>query len=173
MGTLITADENLFGFLSMVSLQYHRKTPWVSQLITSLLQRCASPAERETLQKLFTPAADSVGFLISERLVNMPMQLVPVAYDSLLQDIDWAMKNEVDQEERKSFNFKKFILMAEVTMVEGAASAADAKRQKKSKQRQASVLEQVEFVRVEEEVLANEVSLSRDSPNVSHVIFPI
>ena len=83
------------------------------------------------------------------------------------------MKNEVDQEERKSFNFKKFILMAEVTMVEGAASAADAKRQKKSKQRQASVLEQVEFVRVEEEVLANEVSLSRDSPNVSHVIFPI
>lgn len=36
-----------------------------------------------------------MGLLLSERMINCPMQAVPKLHEALLEDIAWAVENEV------------------------------------------------------------------------------
>lgn len=40
-------------------------------------------------------AQGKVGLLVSERMINCPMQAVPKLHEALVEDIAWAVENEV------------------------------------------------------------------------------
>lgn len=40
--------------------------------------------------------AQDVGLLISQRVVNLPPQLLPPLYDALFDEVSWATEDEVD-----------------------------------------------------------------------------
>lgn len=40
-------------------------------------------------------ASGKVGLLVSERMINCPIQAVPKLYEALVEDIAWAVENEV------------------------------------------------------------------------------
>lgn len=40
-------------------------------------------------------AAGRVGLLVSERMINCPVQAVPMLHQALVEDIAWAVENEV------------------------------------------------------------------------------
>jgi hypothetical protein len=121
--------------------------------------------------------AAPVGLLLSERVVNMPISLVPHAIESLSLDIGWATANEEDQVERRSFDFRKLLVLAKVQPISanepagssgGPAAVADRAGPEKVGWKQgqklkkgggegiAAVLAGVEFARVEEEILAEQ-----------------
>ena len=60
-----------------------------------LLQRCPE-AQQPILQAAFDQAGSKqLGLLLNERMVNTPYQLAPVLHSALVQDLDWAVENEV------------------------------------------------------------------------------
>ncbi|CAN0470724.1 unnamed protein product, partial [Scytosiphon promiscuus] len=40
-------------------------------------------------------ASGKVGLLVSECMINCPMQAVPKLHEALMEDIEWAVENEV------------------------------------------------------------------------------
>lgn len=182
------ADGELFGFISALSLQRHASHPSVARLIKLLHERVDRPEVAARVQALLSAKAPPVGLLLSERMINMPISLVPHAIESLSLDMDWATANEEDPVERRSFNFGKMLVLAQVqpASADEAAGSSDGpaaassragpegpggkpgKKPKKAKgsggQGKAAVLAGVAFARVEEEILAEEaeeVSLLR------------
>lgn len=51
--------------------------------------------EAKQLKRFWTKGASHVGLLVSERVINIPMELVPPLYEGLFQEILWATEDEV------------------------------------------------------------------------------
>jgi hypothetical protein len=160
------SDDEVLGFMSAISLHAHRTARFAGELRESFLRRCVDTRARERLAGLLE--SPKTGLLLSERLVNLPAALLPSLVDSLLQDIAWAVEHAEDADERRSFNFDTLVLVAPVTLASNtgntssaADAEADAAHEKKKKKRKAvaaeahaSLLENVVFDRVDEEILA-------------------
>jgi len=148
----------------VLSLQHHAKKRCLAPILALLTERVSRPEVAATVKALLAQAAP-VGLVVSERMVNTPISLVPHALESLSLDIDWAKQHDEDPAERKSFDFHRLLLLAQVEK-SGEAAAAPSGKGKKAKAAagKAAVLAGVSFLRVEEEVLAEEaeeVSLVR------------
>ena len=64
----------------------------IKALIDYTLKKAASSAIlHSTLQTLFS-SSQQVGFVFSERLINMPVQVVPPMYRMLSDEIRWAVE---------------------------------------------------------------------------------
>jgi len=49
----------------------------------------------DKLRLLLGEQAHNVGLLVSQRVVNLPPQLLPHLYDSLFNEVSWATEDEV------------------------------------------------------------------------------
>lgn len=47
------------------------------------------------LRSLLGKEAQSVGLLVSQRVTNLPPQLLPPLYDGLFKEVSWATEDEV------------------------------------------------------------------------------
>lgn len=67
----------------------------MKQLKTYLLSKCQKDASLNTkLSSLLREDSEEhVGLLISERLINMPVQIVPQMYRMLVEEIGWAIED--------------------------------------------------------------------------------
>ncbi len=158
VGTLVKADQNLFAFLSAVSLIHQRALPLVAALTDWLLAKATPQPSHDALARALEPTQPAIGLVVSERMLNTPPELIPDAYDSLLQDISWAVENEETAQLRESFRFARLLFLANVSV--GAADTDGvgndgAKRPSKKVKRKAVDLEGLSFARAEEEVFAN------------------
>ena len=50
---------------------------------------------KDALRLLLGEEAQNVGLLVSQRVVNLPPQLLPPLYDALFDEISWATEDEV------------------------------------------------------------------------------
>jgi protein BCP1 len=72
------------------NMKYCKDTPAIKALINYVLEKAASLSTlQSTLQRLLS-SPEHVGFIFSERLINMPVQLVPPMYRMLSDEIKWA-----------------------------------------------------------------------------------
>lgn len=51
--------------------------------------------EINNLRSLLVEKAHEVGLLVSQRVVNLPPQLLPPLYDALFDEVLWATEDEV------------------------------------------------------------------------------
>lgn len=49
----------------------------------------------DDLRSLLGKEAESVGLLVSQRVMNLPPQLLPPLYDALFDEVSWATEDEV------------------------------------------------------------------------------
>ncbi|CAM9193142.1 unnamed protein product [Sphacelaria rigidula] len=68
-------------------------------------------------------ATGKVGLLLSERMINCPMQAVPKLHEALLDDIAWAVQNEISEEHKDKFRFDSFVVVAPCETVGGGPPA--------------------------------------------------
>ena len=174
------AQDDVLGFMSAVSLHRHKRATFARELTDSFKQRCADALARATLQDLLE--AETTGFIVSCRMLNLPPVLVPSLVDSLMQDIAWALEHCEDVAERRAFDFRTLLLAADVELHadeeggdgggdgdEGGGGSEEAekeeeeeeeKKKKKKKRAEAAEVEGLAFARPEEEVLAQHASWS-------------
>ncbi|KAK9115253.1 hypothetical protein Syun_022050 [Stephania yunnanensis] len=79
-----------------------------------LLKLCEENDAFVNMRVLLTKQACNVGLLISQRVVNLPPQLLPPLYDALFDEVSWAIEDEPTEELRESFRFKYYILLTKI-----------------------------------------------------------
>lgn len=60
-----------------------------------LLKVCQEERILHELRSILGGKAHDVGLLISQRVVNLPPQLLPPLYDALFDEVSWATEDEV------------------------------------------------------------------------------
>lgn len=113
LGTTVKTDGNEsdpYAFLTVVSLRVHASHAAVTPLVAYLLSKAAAanPVLHRTLKPLLAPDSPTghVGLILTERLVNMPVQVVPPMYKMLLEEIEWAVQ------ENEPYDFSHFLVLS-------------------------------------------------------------
>jgi len=111
LGTTVKTDGNEsdpFAFLTVINLHTHASNPAVATLADHILSKSsANPTLRAKLAGLLAPGSSAqVGLILTERLINMPVQVVPPMYKMLLEEIEWALQ------EGEPYNFSHFIVLS-------------------------------------------------------------
>ncbi|XP_022735217.1 protein BCCIP homolog isoform X2 [Durio zibethinus] len=87
----------------------------VFSVITALnLGRYKDKDKIGNLRALLGDKSLNVGLLVSQRVVNLPPELLPHLYDALFDEVSWATEDEPTEELRNSFHFKFYILVSKI-----------------------------------------------------------
>ncbi|GAA5917440.1 hypothetical protein JCM6882_008665 [Rhodosporidiobolus microsporus] len=106
-----------YAVLTVLNLNVHRTNPALASLTSYLLSKLPSSSPfHQTLSSLLETPADGssaaerkhVGLVLSERLVNMPVQVVPPMYRMLGEELDWA------REDGEPYHFHSLLFLSRV-----------------------------------------------------------
>ncbi|KIJ45060.1 hypothetical protein M422DRAFT_167173, partial [Sphaerobolus stellatus SS14] len=108
VGTTVKTDgieSDPYAYLTVLNLTVHKENPGIKSLIEYLLQKAGKSSDvHSTLQSLLS--SQQVGFVFSERLVNMPPQVIPPMYKMLTDEIKWAI------DDNEPYNFSHFLFVS-------------------------------------------------------------
>ncbi|KAJ6668980.1 hypothetical protein lerEdw1_007789 [Lerista edwardsae] len=88
------ADE-VFGFISLLNLTERKGTECTEQIKELVLSQCEKNCEQsmvEQLDKLLTDTTKPVGFLLSERFINVPPQIALPMHQQLQKELTEAQR---------------------------------------------------------------------------------
>eukprot|EP00899_Mesostigma_viride_P007720 jgi/Mesvir1/1694/Mv21154-RA.1 len=143
VGTVVKSSDDLVspvGFITVLNLEKYAKESWMKQILDFLTAKCsayAGPSGSSFLTDLIA-RPKGVGLVLSERLLNIPMQVAPPLHDALFDEVSWATEDEPTEEARRSFMLEHYIFVSRVfwdTVVAsgqaGASTKDSGKQQKK------------------------------------------
>ncbi|KAF8480787.1 p21-C-terminal region-binding protein-domain-containing protein [Russula ochroleuca] len=95
VGTTVKTDgreSDPYAFLTVLNMHIHKDNPSIKAIAEYILSKSAcDPSLHNTLRTILAHDAPShLGFIFSERLVNMPVEVVPHMYRMLVDEIQWA-----------------------------------------------------------------------------------
>jgi protein BCP1 len=75
-------------------MHVHRQNPGIQGLVKYLFSKTGQESDvGRTLKAILDQEENHVGFVLSERLINMPVQVVPPMYRMLADEIQWAIND--------------------------------------------------------------------------------
>ncbi|KAK3023981.1 hypothetical protein RJ639_042871 [Escallonia herrerae] len=86
----------------------------IAEIKEFLCKSCKEEDIINNLRSYLGEQAQDVGLLISQRVVNLPPQLLPPMYDALFDEVLWATEDEPTEELRNSFCFKYYLLISRI-----------------------------------------------------------
>ncbi|KAI0757551.1 p21-C-terminal region-binding protein-domain-containing protein [Daedaleopsis nitida] len=139
VGTTVKCDgreSDPYALLTVLNLHVHKERPSIKALIAYILEKSSPDLTLHSkLQALLGPnglsSSQHVGFILSERLINMPVQIMPHMYRMLADEIQWAI------DDNEPYDFKHFLIISRVyrlTAEEAAELQAASPRTKRQKQ---------------------------------------
>ncbi|CAM9645156.1 unnamed protein product, partial [Laminaria digitata] len=114
------------GFVTVLPLRYlAEENPCAQAVIKYLLGKASKAGRGADMEALLGEGASGkVGLLVSERMINCPMQAVPKLHEALMEDIAWAVENEISKEHRDKFRFDHLVVVAPCDDAGGGRPAA-------------------------------------------------
>ncbi|XP_027341770.1 protein BCCIP homolog [Abrus precatorius] len=110
-------DEGLFALVTALNLCRYKEHNCIVALKDFLLLKARQEeGVGDQLRLLLGEQACDVGLLVSQRVVNLPPQLLPHLYGALFDEVSWATEDEPTEELRNSFKFKHYILLSKIYM---------------------------------------------------------
>ncbi|XP_050373528.1 protein BCCIP homolog [Argentina anserina] len=103
-------DNGIFGLVTVLNLGRYKDHKCMKE-IQKFLLKVSQKDVIEDLRSLLGKEAKSVGLLVSQRVTNLPPQLLPPLYEGLFNEVSWATEDEPTEELKKSFRFKCYILV--------------------------------------------------------------
>lgn len=176
LGSTVKVDGNEsdpYAFLTVLNLQEHKvRSPSPSLLdiheegggesngsiqdkpvikdLTAYLQRKANatPTLAPLAQLLSQTPIPPIGLILTERLINMPAEVVPPMYTMLQEEIDWAIKD------KEPYSFTHYLVVSKTyEEVESKLDAEESRPQKKKKKAAGGEKAERFFFHPEDEVL--------------------
>jgi hypothetical protein len=105
-------EANVFGFASVVNVTANRSSPCVQSLKRLCLDNCPPERRAEMETVLSGRTKRPAGFFFHERMINVPLDITLVLHQQLVLDMDHALENASDEDERKSLDYGAFVRMA-------------------------------------------------------------
>ena len=119
-------ESDPFAFLTVLNLREHQvrspcsgreisaadgrqDKPVIRELQAYLARKCASVPSMARLSQLMSasPTAET-GLILTERLVNVPPEVVPPMYTMLLEEMQWA------RDEKEPYEFSNYVVISKV-----------------------------------------------------------
>ncbi|XP_021763272.1 protein BCCIP homolog isoform X2 [Chenopodium quinoa] len=107
-------DEGLFALLTALNLGRYKDNKCITDVRDYLLKVCEEKNVVGDLKRLLGDQADHVGLVVSQRVTNLPPQLLPHLYNALFDEISWATEDEPTKDLRESFRFKHYLLVTRI-----------------------------------------------------------
>mmetsp|Transcript_35789 Transcript_35789/g.47243 ORF Transcript_35789/g.47243 Transcript_35789/m.47243 type:complete len:326 (+) Transcript_35789:53-1030(+) len=115
VGTLVCSEyDDVFAFSTVLNMRFRKESQSIQQITKALSEKCP-----ENLQASFQSIleAPDTGLVVSRRMVNLPLQLIPPLHSALVDDIAWAKENEISEEHRKQFELDKLVFISPCEVV--------------------------------------------------------
>lgn len=130
-------DHALCGMLTVLNLSQFSEQSWLRTLRETLLLKShnlGNPDIEKQLKRCFEASSQDrcdggqtvrqVGLLVSERFINLPLDLIPALHKAVLEDIEWSCTTpECPPEEKPFYEFTHFLA---ITCCQSASSSAPA-----------------------------------------------
>ncbi|CAJ1967022.1 unnamed protein product [Sphenostylis stenocarpa] len=114
-------DEGIFAIVTALNLYRYREHRCIVTLMNFLLHKVRQGRDvADKLRLLLGEQARDVALLLSQRMVNLPPQLLPPLYEALFDEVLWATEDEPTEELRNSFKFKHYIILSKIYMLKNA-----------------------------------------------------
>lgn len=107
-------DDTPYSVVSALNLKRYKDHRCMKELKDYLFKLCSETNVLAKMSSLLGEQSQNVGLLVSQRVVNLPPQLLPPLYDALFDEITWATEDEPTEELRKSFLFKHYLLVTRI-----------------------------------------------------------
>ncbi|XP_073309878.1 protein BCCIP homolog [Primulina huaijiensis] len=107
-------DDGVYSVVTVLNLERYKNNKCLTEFKDYLLEVCQGKDVVASLKSLFGEHALGVGIIVSQRVVNLPSQLLPPLYDALFDEIAWATEDEPTDELRNSFRFKTYIVISKI-----------------------------------------------------------
>ncbi|CAN6470604.1 unnamed protein product [Victoria cruziana] len=104
-------DDNLFAVITALNMDRYKDHKCIMELKEFLLQSCHDADVQTCLRTTLKERAQNIGLLVSQRMINLPAELLPPLYDALFDEISWATEDEPTEKLRKSFCFKYYLIV--------------------------------------------------------------
>ncbi|PVU94954.1 hypothetical protein BB561_002139 [Smittium simulii] len=106
----VTGEDDPYAFLTVLNITELAETAVFKQISKYLLDKSSKNMKANMkLKEILSPnVSQDVGFIINERLTNMPAQVVPPMLKMLFEEIQWA----IDDKER--YNFEWYIMLSPI-----------------------------------------------------------
>ena len=138
-----------YAFLTILNLRQHQEQPVVKSILDYLRSCSAKSADLEQVVELLKPDGNAeVGLVLTDRLLNMPSEVVPPMYKMLLEEISWAV------EEKEPYTFTHYLVLSKTYCETESHLDQDDDRPKKKKKHLAKIAShEAFFFHPEDEVL--------------------
>lgn len=104
--------------------------PFIKNLTAYIKRKSSSNPSLSPLSQLVTDSENppSIGLILTERLINIPAEVVPPMYSMLQEEISWAV------EEKEPYNFTHYLILSKTyEEVESKLDVQESRPQKKKK----------------------------------------
>ncbi|SLM40299.1 protein bcp1 [Lasallia pustulata] len=155
LGSTVKVEGNEtdpYAFLTVLNLHEHKDKPVIQELILYLARQAKTNPTLSPLTDLLSPSSEAkVGLILTERLINVPSEVVPPMYTMLLEEISWAIGD------KEPYEFSHYLIPSKT--YHEVASMLDQEsrppKKKKTKTKAASVQgdSEVFYFHPEDEVL--------------------
>lgn len=114
LGTTVKVDGNEsdpYAFLTVINTTEHAEKPVIKAIAKYVLEKSKGNTDvHSRLQSLLTGKDDgskgTLGLILTERLINIPTEVVPPMYKMLLEEIQWAL------EENEPYAFTDYLIIS-------------------------------------------------------------
>ncbi|XP_042025679.1 protein BCCIP homolog isoform X2 [Salvia splendens] len=107
-------DDGVYSVVSALNLGRYKDSKCVLELKDFLLKVCQDMYVLGKLKSLVGEHVQHVGLLVSQRVVNLPPQLLPPLYDGLFEEVEWATEDEPTKELQSSFRFRFYLIISKI-----------------------------------------------------------
>lgn len=157
-GTTIKTDgveSDPFALLSVINITEHADKPCVKTVVDYVLKKTKANVEfNMILSKLLKPAKTTkdlskqlkVGLVMSERMINMPVEVVPPMYKMLLDEMEKA------DNAHERYEFDYFLVISKIYKMV-AANIEDEEEGQKKKKKNLTAAEEFDYFHYEDIVL--------------------
>ena len=103
----------------------------------------------QQLPSFFSPTSTAqVGLILTERLMNMPAQIVPPMYKFIIEEIDWAVN------EKEPYKFSHYLILSKTyTEIISKLDEEQSRPQKKQKKKKIAISSETFYFHPEDEIL--------------------
>ncbi|XP_002527793.2 protein BCCIP homolog isoform X1 [Ricinus communis] len=154
VGTVVKIEDDedgLFSVTTVLNLGRYKDHKCIMDIKEFLIKVCLERNILDDLRLLLGEQAQYVGLLVSQRVVNLPPELLPPLYDALFDEVLWATEDEPTEELRKSFCFKSYLLITKIYKHKNA----DQKKRQSSDNEEAII-----YIKPEDEIFYKHCSWS-------------
>ncbi|KAL4788827.1 p21-C-terminal region-binding protein-domain-containing protein [Aspergillus venezuelensis] len=122
-------DSDPYAFLTVLNLREHADKPAIKDLTAYLTRKAKSTPSLALLADLLSQSPiPQIGLILTERLINMPVEVIPPMYTMLQEEIAWAL------EENEPYSFTHYLVVSKTyEEVESKLDAEESRPQKKKK----------------------------------------